>query len=216
MTPVNEITREVPLETSTPPAAAEFDLLDLLLVLAARKRVIFLATAAGLLIAAILAFFVIRPMFTAEAVIMPPQQEQSSTSALLGQFGALASMSGVGSSLGLKSPNDLYLGILKSDTIADRLIKRFNLMQLYHEKLLSNARRDLAKRSKFLSGKDSLINISVDDHDPHRAAAMANAYVTELHNLNDHLAITQASQHRVFLSSSSHRKRTGWPTRKSL
>ncbi len=197
MSPVNEISREVPLETSKP-EPAEFDLLDLLLIFAARKRFIFLATVAGLVIAAVLVFLVIRPMFTGEAVIMPPQQEQSSASALLGQFGALASMSGVGSSLGLKSPNDLYIGILKSETIANDLIRQFNLMRLYRVKLMSEARRELAKRSKFLSGKDSLIDISVEDHDPHRAAEMANAYVSELHNLNDHLAITQASQRRVF------------------
>ncbi len=180
------------------PRQWELDLLDLLLIVAARKRTILLATALGLAIGAVLFYFVIRPTFTGKAVIMPPQQEQSSASALLGQFGALASMTGVGSSLGLKSPNDLYIGILKSETIADRLIKRFNLMQLYHVKLLSDARNDLANRSKFVSGKDNLISISVEDHDPHRAAAMANAYVSELHNLNDHLAITQASQRRVF------------------
>ena len=197
MHPVNEIGPEVPLETAkTEPM--EFDLLDLLLVLVARKRILFLVTLAGTVIAAVLVFLVIRPVFTAKAVIMPPEQQQSSASALMGQFGALASMSGVGSSLGLKSPNDLYIGILKSDTIADSLIKQFDLMRLYHAKFLSQARRDLASRSTFLSGKDSLIDISVEDHDPHRAAAMANAYVTELHNLNDHLAITQASQRRLF------------------
>ncbi|HEV2276049.1 MAG TPA: Wzz/FepE/Etk N-terminal domain-containing protein [Acidobacteriaceae bacterium] len=184
--------------TTTKPAPMEFDILDLLLILAARKRLIFLATMAGLVITAVLVFFVIRPTFTAQAVIMPPQQEQSSASALMGQLGGLASMSGVGSSLGLKNPNDLYIGILKSDTIADSIIRKFGLMRLYHEKLLSMARRDLANRSKFLSGKDSLIDISVEDHDPNRAAAMANAYVSELHNLNDHLAITQASQRRLF------------------
>ena len=193
---MNELIREVPLETSK--SEPEFDLLDLLLVLAARKRVIFLATIACMAIVAILVYFVISATFTGKAVIMPPQQEQSSASALLGQFGALASMTGVGSSLGLKSPNDLYIGILQSNTIADSLIKQFDLMRLYHAHRISTARAALAARSKFVSGKDSLISISVEDHDPHRAAEMANAYVTELHNLNDHLAITQASQRRVF------------------
>jgi uncharacterized protein involved in exopolysaccharide biosynthesis len=197
MHPVAETAREIPLEASKP-APAEFDLIDILLILAARKRLILLSTAVGLLVFGLCVFFVVRPVFTGVAVIMPPQQQQSSASALMGQFGALASMSGIGSSLGLKNPNDLYIGILKSQTVADSLINRFGLKQLYHQKLMSRTRSMLASNSKFVSGKDNLINISVEDHDAHRAAEMANAYVSELYRLNNQLAFTEASQRRVF------------------
>jgi uncharacterized protein involved in exopolysaccharide biosynthesis len=196
MPTVNEVVREAPLGANIP-ATTEFHFLDLLLVLAGRKRLIFLTTLAGLLIAALLSF-IVPPIFTATAVIMPPQQEESGASALMGQFGALASLTGVGNSLGLKNPNDLYLGILKSQTIADALIKQFNLLAVYHAKTPSGGRKLLAGRSKFISGKDSLISISVLDTDPRRAAAIANAYVNQLHEMNSHLAITQASQRRVF------------------
>jgi tyrosine-protein kinase Etk/Wzc len=198
MHPVSETAQEeIQLETRKP-ASAEFDLLDLLLILAARKRLILLSSAIGLLVFGLCVYFVVRPMYTGVAVIMPPQQQQSSASALMGQFGALASMSGIGSSLGLKNPNDLYIGILQSQTVADSLVRQFGLMQLYHQKLLSRTRAVLANRSKFVSGKDNLIKISVEDHDPHRAADMANAYVSELYSLNNRLAFTEASQRRFF------------------
>jgi tyrosine-protein kinase Etk/Wzc len=181
------------------PATVEFDLLDLVLALASRKRLIFLSSAGCMLIAGLLAFFVVAPTFTGNAVIMPPQQQQSGVSALLGEFGALASMAGSGGgSLGIKNPSDLYIGLLQSNSVADDLIKKFNLMNLYHAKRLSGARAALASRSKIVSQKDGLIKISVEDRDPHRAAALANAYADELHDLNSRLAITEASQRRLF------------------
>ncbi len=56
----------------------------------------------------------------------------------LGAFGALS---------GLKSPADVYLGILGSRTIADQLIKQFDLQNLYNDKRLSDTEKDLKKRS---------------------------------------------------------------------
>ena len=47
-------------------------------------------------------------------------------------------------------------------------------------------------------GKDGLIHISVEDHDPRRAADLANGYVDQFRNLSENLAITEAGQRRVF------------------
>ena len=48
------------------------------------------------------------------------------------------------------------------------------------------------------SGKDGMINISVEDRDPRRAAELANGYVDQFRDLSQHLAITEASQRRLF------------------
>jgi uncharacterized protein involved in exopolysaccharide biosynthesis len=48
------------------------------------------------------------------------------------------------------------------------------------------------------SGKDGLIHISVQDRDPRRAAELANGYVDQFRGLSQHLAITEASQRRLF------------------
>jgi tyrosine-protein kinase Etk/Wzc len=186
-----------PLEAAAP-SGIEFDLLDLLLVMAERKKTIILATVIGLLLAAGLVMLV-HPAFTAKVTIMPPQQGQSSA-ALISQLGSLASLTGLGSGSGVKDPNDLYLAILQSDTLEDGLIKRLDLLSVYHTKKLSEARRALSGSTKILSQNGGLISISVKDGDPHRAAQIANAYVDELHAMNSHLVIGEAGVRRLFFS----------------
>jgi tyrosine-protein kinase Etk/Wzc len=170
-------------------------LLDLLLALAERKWTILGITLAGGLIMAVVAFL-IPPMYTATASIMPPQQQQSTASALLGQLSPLAAAAG--SNLGLKTPADLYVAILRSRTIADDLVQAFDLRRLYHEPTVSEAKKVLARRSSFSTGRDPLITITVEDRDPKRAAAIANAYVEELYKQNGRLALTESAQRRLF------------------
>jgi hypothetical protein len=136
------------------------------------------------------------PRYTATAVIMPPQQQQSTASALLGQLGPLAGLAAPG--LGLKTPADLYIGMLGGRGIADRLIQTFGLLKVYRVQTVTDARKALAQRSSFSSGKDSLIKISVDDADPKLAAALANAYVSELYGQTNRLALTESAQRRLF------------------
>jgi uncharacterized protein involved in exopolysaccharide biosynthesis len=137
------------------------------------------------------------PSYTAEAVILPPQQQQSSLTAMAA--GAIGGgLSGVASGLGIKTPGDLYVGLFKSRTIAENIVKKFGLQQIYGEKKLSDARKILARNTTFSSGKDTLIYVSVEDRDPKRAADIANSYVDELFQQNTRLALTEASQRRLF------------------
>jgi tyrosine-protein kinase Etk/Wzc len=188
-------TREYSPSLEDTKSGIEFDLLDLLLVMAERKKEIILATLIGALITTGLVFLV-HPTWTAKAVVLPPQQGQSSAG-LLTQLGNLASLTGLGSS-GAKDPNDLYMAVLQSNTVADGLIKRLNLMAAYKTKKLSMARRTLAGNSKFSSEKGGMISITVKDEDPHRAAQIANAYVDELHDINSRLIIGEAGVRRNF------------------
>ena len=55
-----------------------------------------------------------------------------------------------------------------------------------------------AGNSKFLSMRGGLLSISVKDRDPRQAAKIANAYVDQLHNMNDNLAVTEASRRALF------------------
>jgi tyrosine-protein kinase Etk/Wzc len=196
MPTLNELGLETPVDQSKS-TAREFDILDILLIVAARKRLIFLASVAGFALGLGLVLLV-KPSFTAKTMILPPEQEQSSGAVMMGQFGALASMTGLGGSLGLKNPVDLYIGILQSETVIDNMIKRFDLMNFYHTKKWSDVRAALKNSSKFVADKDGMIGISVTDHDPRRAAALANAYVDELYRVNNRLALGGASQRRLF------------------
>jgi tyrosine-protein kinase Etk/Wzc len=184
-----------PLQAET---GIEFDLLELLLVMAQRKLTIILATIIGLVLGTVVVFL-IHPTFTAKAVIMPPRQGQSSA-ALVTQLSSLASLTGLGDTGSLRDPNDLYLAIVQSNTVADAIIKRLNLQAVYHVQKLSQARVKLTANSKFVSEKGGMISITTKDEDPHRAADIANAYVDELHAINSRLVIGEASVRRNFFN----------------
>jgi tyrosine-protein kinase Etk/Wzc len=177
-------------------AGDEINLLDLLILLArARKWILGLPLIAAALAGVVT--FLMPNTYTAVAMLMPPQQQGgAAAAAMLGQLGALAGFAP--SSLGVKNPNDLYVGILKSRTISDALIERFDLKQLYDMDSLVETRKQLAEQTSISTGKEGLIFIEVDDHDPRRAADMANAYVEQLEKLTGSLAVTEAAQRRLF------------------
>ena len=173
----------------------EISLLDLAIVLAKFKKLILgLPVLVGALTVG--ATLLMTPIFTATTAILPPQQSQSTASALLGQLGGLAGIAGAAA--GIKNPSDLYVGMLKSRTVADAMIARFDLVNYYEDEFAEDARKSLENVSSFTAGKDGIITISVDDKDPELAAKMANAYVEELNKLTEVLAVTEASQKRLF------------------
>lgn len=133
--------------------------------------------------------------FTARSSVMPPQQQSSGLAAALGSLGALA---GVAGASGLKNPNDLYVGILKSQNVSDSLIKRFELKARYEVNTFVDARSALAAAADIQSAKSGLIEIAVKDTDPVFAAKLANAYVDELKRVNQSMAVTDAAKRRLF------------------
>jgi len=177
----------------------EITLLDLLVVLAKHKRVVLGVPFVVAVAAAIIGLF-LPNIYTGTARILPPQQSASTASALLNQLGgALGGLGGfAGGSLGVRNPSDLYVGMLKSRTVADNLIARFELGKVYGEDRLSDSRRRLEKETTILGGRDGIITVEVDDKDAKRAAELANAYVDELMKLTKVLAVTEASQRRLF------------------
>jgi uncharacterized protein involved in exopolysaccharide biosynthesis len=194
MTPITSEYRS-DLDTATR-STIEFDLFDLLLALAEHKGTILLTTLLGLVIALVAVMFV-HPTFTARALVMPPQQGASGAQ-LVSQLGGLASLGGFGATT--KDPNDLYIALMQSETLEGALVKRFNLQSVYGQPTLARARAILLASSKFVVEKGGLISITIKDQDPKRAAQIANAYVDELHNLNNKIAIGDASLRRLFFS----------------
>jgi uncharacterized protein involved in exopolysaccharide biosynthesis len=177
----------------------EINLLDLLIVLAKHKRITLGVPLAAGIVSAVISLL-LPNYYTGTARILPPQQSASAASALLNQLGgALGGLaSAAGGALGVRNPNDLYVGMLKSRTVADNLISRFDLAKVYDEDRLSDTRKRLEKETTVAAGKDGIITIEVDDKDPKRAADLANAYVDELMKLTKVLAVTEASQRRLF------------------
>jgi uncharacterized protein involved in exopolysaccharide biosynthesis len=176
----------------------ETPFLDFLLLLAHHKKfVLGLPAAVGLI--AVIVVLLLPKWYTATAKILPPQQGQSNAVAILGQLGALSG--GIASqALGLKNPSDIYVAMFKSRTVADRLIERFELKNVYGTDL-HYARRELASHSFISAGRDGVITIEVEDQDPKRAANIANGYIEDLHKLTVNLAVSEAGQRRLFFES---------------
>jgi uncharacterized protein involved in exopolysaccharide biosynthesis len=160
---------------------------------------VILEVTAAFALVSVAAAFLLPKWYTASARILPPQQSQSLASSFLSQFGGVSSLAAVaGKDLGLKNPNDLYVSMLKSRTVADALVQRFKLQAVYGKDLLSDARKKLEKCSDISDTRDGLIRIAVQDRDPKRAAAMANEYVDQLRRMTAGLALTEAAQRRLF------------------
>jgi len=177
----------------------EISLLDLLIVLAKHKKLV-LGLPFGAAVVAAGISLLMSNIYTATTKILPPQQNQSAAVAMLGQLsGQLGGLGGLaGGALGIKNPNDLYVGMLKSRTVADNLISRFELRKRYETKTSEDTRKALDGYTRITSGKDGIIVIEFDDKEPKRAATIANAYVEELYKLTQTLAVTEASQRRLF------------------
>ncbi len=178
--------------------SAEAGFLKIVVVIARSRRALALTVFCTMLVSAGLVML-IPVTYTGTAVILAPQPS-TSASALLSQLGSMSSLSpDLLEGGGVKTPEETYLGILSSRTIGDEMIRRFNLQSLYHTSHMVDTRRALARHTRVEAAKGYLIRINVDDESAQRAADMANAYVDVLYGINQRLALTQASQRRVFL-----------------
>jgi uncharacterized protein involved in exopolysaccharide biosynthesis len=168
------------------------DMLDLATPIAAHWRSILGVTVAGGALA-LAATFLITPRFTAESSFIVPQQQGGATGALA-SLGALAGLGGA-----QRTQADQYVALMQSVTISDRVIDKFQLMQVYDTPLRFLAREKLKKAAAINAGKkDGLITVAVTDTSPQRAAAMANDYIEQLRAITATLAITEAQRRRMF------------------
>ncbi|NYF91229.1 GNVR domain-containing protein [Tunturiibacter empetritectus] len=170
--------------------------LTLVLQILQRSRRFILKTAAITFILATILAFILPPYYTATGSFVPPgANNTSSAAALMGQLSAI----GAGSLLGGKGQGDLYVGILKSHTVARDIVQRFNLMQVYKVKKESLAEKKLLSESEFTLGtKDPIVTVSVTDKSPERARDLAAGYLQTLQATSAGLALSESSQRRLF------------------
>ncbi len=164
----------------------------------------FLSRAAiyGLLVATLVAFLIPK-RYEAATSLMPPDDKSGSglamAAALAGKLsGGLAGVAG--DVLGLKSSGDLFIGILKSKTVQNDLITKFDLKKVYRKSDWQTARLALASNTTISEDRQSgIITIVVTDRDPQRAAALAAEYVSALNVVVNQLSTSSAHRERVFL-----------------
>ena len=157
-----------------------------------------------------LVLFILPNKYTATARLLPPQQNLTLSGQLLeilggrvlpGNPGMGGGMGGMAASLlGLKTAAEVYVSMLNSNTICDRIIDRFNLKKIYRTKFIEDGRKSLSKNVKIMAGKkDGIIVIEATAKTPKFAAEMANAFIEELEKLLQGLAIQEAKGRLAFL-----------------
>ncbi len=174
----------------------EINLLEYLLVIVKHKKMIFLTCLVTFILTCGITLLMPN-IYTSTARILPPQNDKGGLSSMLGSVSNIAALAGlsVGSGSG-----ELYVGMLKSRSIADVIIDKFDLMKIYDQKYRVETYKILNDAVNFSVGKDDgIITVTAKDEDPKRAADIANTYIEELKKLNIKLNLNNAGRERLFL-----------------
>lgn len=175
-----------------------YPVIKLIIDIVKNKRYVFKFTFSGFIISVIICLL-LPNIYRSRALILPSQQDQSFTNSLLMQMGGVA---GVASDMfGGVTQSEMFAGILKSEEIKDAIIDRFKLLKVYDKKYRIEAYKALDEAVTITVGKkDSIVSIAVEDVDPNRAAAMANAFVNELEKLMIRMSTRGASLNKAYLA----------------
>lgn len=190
---------DTPDATHGSPPNPQVGLADLLTWVGEDKRLIAVITATAM--AASVAVAVMLPaVYTARTALLPPgSQQQTGSSAAMAALGSLGGLAG---GLGVKTPDELYVALLRSDSVVRALDERFQLKARYKVTTNEALRKTLPKFVRVTSDKKSgVINVEVDDEDPSLAADLANAHAGEVAKVLSRLAVSEAQQRRLFFET---------------
>ena len=178
--------------------AASVGFADLLTWIGEGKRLIAVVTvvaAIAALVHALRAPFI----FTARTTLLAPNSQQAGSSAALAALGSLGGLAG---GLVSKSPDELYVALLKGDSVQRALIDRFNLKEHYKVETYETLRKVLPSYVRVAADKKSvLITVEVDDESPKFAADLANAHADEITKVLGRLAVSEAQLRRAFFEN---------------
>ena len=164
---------------------------------------IFRCVVLGFILSTIVAFL-IPPRYTSTSRLMPPDQSGAGIATMLA---ALTKGSGemgtVGQNLlGVKTSGDLFIGVLRSQTVENAVIDKFDLRKVYGDRRWKDARDDLEDRTDASADRKSgIITIKVNDRSPRRAAEIGHEYVNQLNHVVTTLDTSSAHRERVFLET---------------
>jgi tyrosine-protein kinase Etk/Wzc len=194
-------------DSTSPLAAAQapFDdedgpaigLSDIATWLGEKKALIGVVTLAAAVVSTIVAL-VLPPIYTARMTLLAPgSQQQSGSAAALAALGSLGGLAPSG--LAGRSPDELYVSLLRSDSVERALADRFDLKAHYDVATFEALKRTLPTYIRVSSDKKSgVITVEVDDKNAQFAADLANAHLAEVTKVLGRLAVSEAQLRRVF------------------
>jgi len=174
------------------------------LILLVKYRRILLINVSIVTIAAIIISLLMPNEYTSTTSFISPKKKG-------GLFGDIAGFSNtikdlsrtLGGRIGATSDEAYnYLVILQSRTASEKMIKKFNLREIYEidkSKPFENVISELEDRTTFQIADEGNIMVSVTDKNPKRAAEMANYYVEILNELSTDLSVAESRNNRVFI-----------------
>jgi uncharacterized protein involved in exopolysaccharide biosynthesis len=177
-------------------------------VLWSERRLLLRSFFIGFVLAVIIAF--IWPKgWKSTARLMPPEQQNptSMLSSLLSSSKAADALGGVGGLDFLQEKNSaaLFAGILRSRTVQDGIINKFDLRRVYHVPTYELARKILDQRTDIVEDRRSgIITVTVMDRDPNRARDICNTYIDKLNVAVATLSTSAARRERIFLEERLH------------
>lgn len=174
-----------------------------------RRRIKFIALVmlSAMIIAGAVTVFLL-PKIYESTVTLAPQVDSGmggGLSSILAK--AAGGVENAANSMGISLPGapatatDMLLAILKSRVMADAVIEKFNLKELYEEETMDKTRKALAGSTAISLTREKVIKVVVEDEDPQRAADMANFYVSELDRLTQTVNVTKAAHTRKFVQN---------------
>ncbi|ABF39892.1 lipopolysaccharide biosynthesis [Candidatus Koribacter versatilis Ellin345] len=167
-----------------------------------RRGAIVKAAVIGVIVSTTLAF-VIPKQYESTARIMPPEGGMSSaimaalaSRALPGNLGAIA-----GSLFGFQSTSTVFVNLLQSRSVTERVVDRFDLQKVYRSRYKQDALKKLHRRTEIAEDrKTGIITITVADTDRRRARDMAQTYLDELNSLVTRVNSSAAGREREFIA----------------
>lgn len=174
----------------------EVNFWDYLAVIVKWRKLIMVSFVTVCVIASIVSL-VLPKWYKATATLLPPSDQASSPFGLASMLSELP-ISNLGVP-GLRSPFDVFKAILESRTVAEVIVNKLNLVEIYHKKNVEDAVTTLWNRSRVEIAVEGTISITVEERDPELAAEIANCYVQELDKLNQRVNVTKAKNTRLFI-----------------
>ncbi len=187
------------LETELQPEAQEPP--SNLQLLLDNRRHLYRVAARAIVISAIVAFLL--PLNYESSVSLMPPESLGGGGSMLAALAAKASpglAALAGNMFGINENGALFVGLVRSRTVQDHIVDRFNLQKVYWSRYKEDARKRLNKNTEAEEDRKSgVISITVTDESPQRAHDIAQAYLEELDRLVSEVSVSSARRERMFI-----------------
>jgi len=146
-------------------------------------------------------------IYESTASVIAPKESGGQILGVLGGGGLLQQLA---STLPSTTPNrDLLVSVLKSRTMLQSVVERFQLQQYYRTRYLEDAINRLRNVTNISVSREGAVFVKVEDTSAAQAAAIANFYIQQLDRLVTRYGVGEAGRQRGFLTAQLAQAKVG-------